>query len=250
VDDLELLIDLHLGGMRQGPGSEAASRRALELAGLDPSRPLTIADIGCGTGSSATLLARELNAHVTALDFLPAFIGKLQRTVCESGLSGRISPVVGSMASLPFPDGAFDVIWSEGAIYNIGFETGVRDWRRHLKPGGVLVVSELTWFTDERPPELHAHWIEAYPEVDTVEAKTAILEQHGYTLMGYFPLPDDCWMANYYRPLQLRFDAFLQRHDNDERARAIVEQEKQEIALYEKYREHYGYGFYVARRTH
>ena len=37
---------------------------------------------------------------------------------------------------------ALDLIWSEGAIYNIGFEQGVRDWRPFLKEGGVLVASE------------------------------------------------------------------------------------------------------------
>jgi SAM-dependent methyltransferase len=247
VDDLQLIIDLHLDAERQGPGSDSASRTALELAGLDRSRRLRIADIGCGTGSSARFLARELNAHVSAVDFLPAFIRKLAQRVDDAGLSESIAPVVASMASLPFPDATFDAIWSEGAVYNMGLEAGVSQWRRMLKPGGLLCVSELTWLTAERPPELQAFWSEAYPEVDTASAKSAVLERHGYSPIGYFVLPEDCWIENYYEPMRARFDAFVKRNDG-ERAQAIVEQEQREIALYEKYRAYYGYGFYIAKR--
>lgn len=40
-----------------------------------------------------------------------------------------------SMENLPFGDREYDIIWSEGAIYNIGFERGVIDWNRYLKVG-------------------------------------------------------------------------------------------------------------------
>ncbi|MGA1561585.1 MAG: SAM-dependent methyltransferase, partial [Gammaproteobacteria bacterium] len=142
---------------------------------------------------------------------------------------------------------SLDVIWSEGAIYNIGFERGVREWKRFLKPGGILAASELTWLTHERPEPLQAHWDAQYPEVATASHKIAILEQHGYRLLGYFPLPDDCWMENYYQPLRDSFADFLKRHHSDA-ARAIVAEEEGEIALYERYRGFVSYGFYIAQR--
>jgi len=46
---MQLLVDLHKSQFRQGPGGEAETKRAMELAGLDRSRHLKIADIGCGT---------------------------------------------------------------------------------------------------------------------------------------------------------------------------------------------------------
>ena len=52
MDELTLLADLHKAGLRQGPGSPDVTRRAMVLAGLDGSRPLEIADIGCGTGGT------------------------------------------------------------------------------------------------------------------------------------------------------------------------------------------------------
>jgi ubiquinone/menaquinone biosynthesis C-methylase UbiE len=245
----QLLADLHRRSERQGPGGEAETRRALELASLDPSAALEIADIGCGTGASALLLARELNAHVTALDLLPEFTGQLQGRADEAGLSDAIDALVGSMDALPFASEQFDVIWSEGAVYNIGFRRGVNDWRRFLKPGGVLVVSEITWTTGARPPVLQAFWEAAYPEVATASAKLAVLEESGYTPAAYFTLPQHCWLDNYYLPLQRSFNAFLERHGNSELAREIVAQEQEEIALYRRFGQYYSYGVYIARRV-
>ena len=67
----QLLIDHHRPATRQGPGGKAETRQAMALAGLDRSRRLKIADIGCGTGASTVLLAEELDAEITAVDFLP-----------------------------------------------------------------------------------------------------------------------------------------------------------------------------------
>jgi SAM-dependent methyltransferase len=153
------------------------------------------------------------------------------------------------MDALPFADGSYDVLWSEGAIYSIGFERGARLWRRFLRPGGLLVVSELTWLDGARPRELEEHWEAQYSEVGTASAKLAVLERSGYAPAGYFPLPRHCWMEGYYLPLRGRFAEFLQRHGNAPEARAIVTAEEHEIALYERHAAHVGYGVYLARRT-
>jgi len=210
--------------------------------------PLKIADIGSGTGTSAMLLARLLNAQITAVDFLPDFLDVLEANFKNKGLTERLSTLNCSMDDLPFNDEEYDLIWSEGAIYNIGFEKGVRDWNRFLKTGGLLIVSEITWLTDSRPSELQKYWENEYPEIDTASSKIAVLEKNGYSPIGYFVLPEHCWLDNYYRPMQSSFAEFLNRNDNSEEAQAIVNAEKNEIALYEKYKAYYGYGVYIARK--
>ncbi len=247
--DLRLLIDLHRPAQRQGPGSDAETCRAIELSGLATGKALRIADIGCGTGASTLVLARELDARITAVDFLPEFLEALEERAQRAGLGSRITTCTAAMDALPLEESSLDAIWSEGAIYNIGFERGVREWRRFLKPGGILAVSELTWFTAGRPPELDSHWRAQYAEVDTAAAKFAALERQGYAPLGYFVLPETCWLESYYRPMQQRFPAFLSAHQNSVEARTLVAAEEAEIALYERYRQYYGYGFYVARKT-
>ncbi len=248
MDDLDLLIDFHRGAERQGPGGEAATRLAIALAGLDANANLQIADIGCGTGASTRVLARALDAHVTAVDFLPAFLERLDTIAAREGLNDRITTRCEPMEALSFEPGSLDAVWAEGAIYNMGFEAGVGAWSRLLKPGGVLAVSEITWLTEERPAELEAHWRAQYAEIDAASAKIAVLERAGFSPVGYFVLPETCWTTNYYAPAQDRFEAFLERHRRSEAAEALVAAEREEIALYELHKAHFGYGFYIARK--
>lgn len=249
MDDVQILLDLHAPNPRQGPGSDEDTRRALQLSGLLGREGLKVADLGCGTGASTLVLAEDLDAHVTAVDLFPAFLEELTRRAKERGVAERITTLCASIEDLPFDSGALDTIWSEGAIYNLGFEAGVAAWRPFLKPGGVLAVSEITWLTSERPAELQAHWEQEYPQIDQASGKLAVLEKHGFTPIGYFPLAESSWIESYYRPLQARFPALLEEYEHSKAARACVEAEEREIALYERHHAHVGYGFYIARKV-
>jgi len=248
MDDLELLVDLHKDAVRQGPGGDDETRLAVTLSGLKEAN-LKIADIGCGSGASTLVLAKELDAHITAVDLVPEFLKKLEEAAERAGVADRITTLAQSMDALPFAEEEYDAVWAEGAIYNIGFAAGVEAWRRYLKPGGILAVSELTWLTDARPEELQAHWDSEYPEVDTASAKMAILERLGFSPIGYFVLAENCWLDNYYRPMQQRFAGFLARHGRTDAAEAIVAAEKKEISLYKRHKAFFGYGYYIARKT-
>jgi len=249
MDDLKLLIDLHITADRQGPGGEAETRLAIELSELSYRRNLKVADIGCGTGASTLVLAKSLDAHIVAVDFLPEFLEVLRSRAAGEGVAGRIEAVNAAMDALPFEPESLDAIWSEGAIYNMGFENGVRQWRRLLKPGGILAVSELTWLTASRPVELEDHCREHYAEVGTASSKMVALERNGYSPVGYFTLAEHCWLDAYYLPMQKRFPAFLGRHESSAGARAIVAGEQFEIDLYTRHRAFVSYGYYIARKT-
>jgi len=70
-----LMVDLHRDGMRQGPGSDEETLHALELTRLDGAAALQVADIGCGTGASTLVLARNLpSARIMAVDLFPEFL--------------------------------------------------------------------------------------------------------------------------------------------------------------------------------
>ena len=249
MDNLQLLVDLHQDAQRQGPGGEVQTRLAGALSGLGRARNLKIADIGCGSGASTLVLARTLDAHITAVDIFPEFLNKLAEAASRTGVADHITTLAESMDKLPFMEAEFDAVWSEGAIYNMGFARGIEAWRKYLKTGGILAVSELTWLRDERPEPLQTYWGQEYPEVDTASAKMAILERLGFSPIGYFVLPENCWLDNYYRPLQERFAGFLERHQHSDAARAIVETEENEISLYEQHKAFIGYGYYVARKA-
>ena len=97
MDNYQLMIDLHIDANRQGPGGDAEVEKVLSLAMVDRTEPLRIADIGCGTGASTLLLARLLEAKITAVDFLPAFLEVLEGRAENFGLSEKITTLCCSM---------------------------------------------------------------------------------------------------------------------------------------------------------
>ncbi len=248
MTEIELLIDFHVGAERQGPGSDEDTLKALSFIDINLEKSLKIADIGCGSGAQTLTLAKNLNGSINAVDLFPEFLIKLNERAKTLHLKSKIVTLEKSMDELPFSNEEYDIIWSEGAIYNIGFESGLKNWKRFLKTGGYIAVSEMTWKTKNRPKEIEEYWNNEYPEIDNALEKIKILEENGFSLEGFFFLPEKSWIENYYNPMEKRFDAFLQKHVNSDVAKAIVEGEKKEIALYKKYKDYISYGFYIAKK--
>ena len=246
MDELDLLVELYRPMPRQGPGSRSTLERALDLAGVDDSRRLRIADIGCGTGWASIELARRLDAEIVSVDFISTFLDELAQRARDVGVAESITTLEASMAELPFEDGSFDVLWSEGAVYNMGFGAGVESWRRFLRPGGVLVVSEITWLTTDRPAEIDGFWTGEYPEIDVASTKIGQLERAGYSPRGYFTLPEPDWEEEFYEPLETQLVELADHHPESATVLEIVDSQRREIALQRRYRDYVSYGMYVA----
>ncbi len=248
MEELKLLIDLHKDSGRLGPGSRETTEKAFNLTGLSSSRNYKAADIGCGTGAQTFDLVEMSECSITAVDLFQIFLDKIENNKLYEKYSDRIRTVCCSMDNLPFEDNELDLIWSEGAVYNIGFENGIKKWRKFLKPDGILAVTEISWLTESRPAELENYWNKAYPEIATAEVKKNQLETAGYRVIADFVLPDSCWLDNYYLPLEKKFHSFLGSHDNSKTAAALINDEIDEIEMYRKYSTCYGYVFYIAAK--
>lgn len=98
-----------------------------------------------------------------------------------------------SIDSLLFLDDSLNLIWSERAIYDMGVGCGIEAWKRSLRRGGVLVVSEITWRCPEPPSKIAEHRESEYPKNGTESEKVAVVERAGYDLLGYFVCPASCW---------------------------------------------------------
>lgn len=249
MTELELLIDFHVDAERQGPGSPSDTLKALSFIDIEPNKPLRVADIGCGSGAQTITLAQIIEGQIIAVDLFPEFLAKLNSKSREHDFQDKITTLEKSMDDLPFDKEEFDIIWSEGAVYIIGFEAGIKKWKDYLKTGGYIAVSEITWITNTRPNEIEEHWKNEYPEIGTASNKIKVLEENGFSPVGYFVLPQNSWLANYYKPMEERFDSFLKKHGNSETARSIVDNEKDEISKYGKYKDYFSYGFYIAKKV-
>lgn len=243
--DFTLIADFFRGLDRQGPGSVEETLRALAFV---PDRPgLRIADIGCGTGGQTATIATHRDCTITGLDLLPELIEEFEARMKKAGLDHRVACVQGSMDALPFRPGELDVIWAEGSIYNIGFERGLKEWRRYLKPGGIIAVTECSWLTGARVDD--GGFLRKYhPELAGIPEKLKVLENAGYAPIAHFTLPEHCWTENYHVPMAERIPVFLERHAYGDTAVRFTEALKEEIPHYRKYKGYYGYVFYIGRK--
>lgn len=237
----EAFFALHHGLPRQGPGSDATTRRLLSFAGPLPSRPRAL-DLGCGPGRVALLLAAEAGAQVTAVDLHEPFLDELRHAAAARGLAGSISTEAADMTELPYPDGSFDLIWAESSIYGIGFDNGLSRWRRLLAPGGTLVITECEWTKAEPSAEARAFWDAQYT-LRTTEENVAAAAAAGYTVLEVYPQPESDW-DEYYGPLEARVDSADPQAPGMARALAVT---REEIAMRRGHGTEYGYTGYVLR---
>ena len=245
--DLELLCEFFSSLERQGPGSPEATIKALSFIDNLGDESL-IADIGCGSGGQTMVLAEHTRGNIQGIDHFPVFIDLFNRNAEKRNLQDRVTGVVGSMDVLPFQNEELDLMWSEGAIYNIGFERGLKEWRNFLKTGGYVAVSEASWFTEERPAEIDEFWMNAYPEIDTIPNKVAQMQNAGYVPVATFVLPENCWTEHFYAPQEKAQRVFLEKYAGKKSAVEFVADLRHEAQLYYKYKEYYGYVFYIGKK--
>lgn len=245
--DFNLICDYFSAIERQGPGSTEVTLKALSFID-NLNEHSQIADLGCGTGGQTMVLAQHAPGYFTGIDLFDGFIEIFSKNAENRQLRNRVQGIVGSMEALTFGNETLDLIWSEGAIYNIGFERGLREWRQFLKSGGYIAVSEASWFTEKRPAEIENFWLDAYPGIDTIPNKLLQLQQAGYIPVACFILPETCWTNNFYVLQEQMQEAFLKKHGGNKTAEMLVANEQREAELYEKYSQYYGYAFYIGKK--
>ncbi|MBE9100359.1 SAM-dependent methyltransferase [Vacuolonema iberomarrocanum] len=234
------LTDLHRGLDRKGPGDADVSRNILSHLSTLPRKP-RIADLGCGGGASALLLAQYFQSTVTAVDSSLAFINELKARVKQLGLEHLVIPIHGDMAQLDWPVGSIDLLWSEGAAYNLGFEQALKTWRPLLAISGVAVISEMSWFADDAPEPAIAYWQNAYPVMGTEAENIARAKRSGFSVLSTHRLPSQAWWVNYYNPLRER----MQQIEITSVTQSVIRETEEEMNLFEQFSDFYGYTFYV-----
>ena len=245
--DFELICEYFSTLERQGPGSPEITLKALSFID-NLTHESHIADIGCGTGGQTMVLAQHTPGHITGIDLFPAFIDLFNLNASNLNLQDRVRGIAGSMDDLPFQHESLDLIWSEGAIYNIGFERGLDEWGKFLKTGGCVAVTEASWFTEERPAEINAFWLKEYPGIDTIPNKVNQMQKAGYIPVATFILPETCWTEHFYTPQVTAQEIFLKKHAGNKTAEELVANQRNEAQLYERYKAYYGYVFYIGKK--
>lgn len=232
---------------RQGPGDRESTRRAFQACTELPENP-AILDVGCGVGMQTADLAGLAQGTIIAVDNHLPFVETLRSKSRKKKHLALIYGVAGDMASLCFRDESFDIVWSEGASYIIGFEKALKSWKSLLKPGGYMAISEVAWFRNNPPEEAVSFWEEEYPFIKNHEDNCRTVETAGYEMIDSFALPGESWWTNYYGPLEKKVAQMRQACESDDELTAMFDALQREIDTHRNCSEYYGYGFYIMRK--
>jgi SAM-dependent methyltransferase len=230
---------------RQGPGSQADTLRALAgvSEGFDPIE--RILDVGCGCGAQSMVLARHTSAHLTAVDLSGRLLQRLNASAVDQGLSHRVSTVQCSMKDMPLPPGSFDLIWSEGAVYIMGFEAALESFRALLRPGGRVAISHQAWMVPEPPAEAAEFWAAEGGAPLHDHENRLILERQGYRLIDAFTVSAEGWWDNYLDPMAAQIAA-VRPAQTEPAALAVLDALEGELAIHRAHLGTYNYVFYLA----
>ncbi len=233
---------------RAGPGGDGHTDRALALALAPGPPPRSVLDLGCGPGAQTLALARALaDTPILAVDLEPSMVAETRRRTVAAGLGDRVLPVVGDMAEPPTTDGGHDLIWCEGAIYNLGVTEALRAWRPLLSPRGVVAFTEPVWLDPSPPAEVSAWWEAEYPPLTDGAGVQARIEAADHETIDWFALPPTAWWDEYYQPMGDRIDQVRAHRADDPVAAAITAMAEKEIDMCRRFGDYYTYVFFITR---
>jgi ubiquinone/menaquinone biosynthesis C-methylase UbiE len=175
-----------------------------------------ILDIGCGSGIPTLELASLSRGEVIGIDIDQPALDKFTSKIKEAGLADRVKAINCSMFNLDFEDESFDIIWSEGSIYAIGFENGLGEWKRFLKTDGFMVIHD---------------------EQGHIKEKLEQISHYGYELLGYFTLSKDVWRKEYFAPLEKWIAESQTRYFDDPKVLQEFHQAQGELDMFKKHPE-------------
>lgn len=243
----ELIYEVFIDLERQGPGSKETTLKALKCIS-ELKDNITLIDIGCGTGTQTLFLAEALNGKIIGLDNYEPFLDILINRAKDMGLGDKVDVIEGDMAKLNFKNEEFDIIWSEGALYHIGFKKALKEWRKFIKPGGYFVASDFNWFTPEPPKEVYDYMDGEVPYDTTIDEALIAINNKGYELINHFKIPEKDWF-DFYEPMEEKLLVLKEKYKDNKEALDLLNSFQYEADLYRKYKESYGYVFYVLRKS-
>ena len=247
MDGLEYFYELYISLPRGGPGDNKSTQEAFTYLKNLHSEPL-ILDIGCGHGMQTIELARISNGKIIALDNYQPFLDILMKKAKEEGFEKRIITKNQSMFEMDFKNDTFDIIWSEGALYFMGFQNGLKRCYQLLKKNGYLAVTEAVLHLSNLPKPLKKFWDEGYPDIKEVKGNISLIQNEGFELLSHFTLPKSSWIDNYYIPMGKKINELKKKYHDNKIALKVFKDCEKEIKIYKKYSNYFGYEFFIMQK--
>ena len=240
----EAIFKIHEDLYYLGPGDNKITLEILKsLPSLSPEA--LVLDLGCGTGRQTITLAQEIPCNIRAVDIYQPYLDTLMIRAEKAGIQDKIEISCENMLNPNVRKESVDLIWSEGAVFAIGFLNALENWRGLLKKkSGIIVLSEAVWLTDNPPLEVKKYWEEAYPEMTNIKGLKAKATLASYTVNKTMILPQKAW-ENYYQEIEKRIVEIRNSDIINGDLEECIKSTEKEIEIYRKYIGTFGYVFLV-----
>jgi SAM-dependent methyltransferase len=138
-------LEAYLGGAFLHPGGVRATQAMFERLQIAPGR--RVLEIGCGTGATTALVARQTGVSIVAIDRSPRMLATAQRRHRQNGTQSPVDLVrVDLNREFPFTNATFDAVFAESVIALLDdVEAVANECSRVLIPGGKLAFNERIW---------------------------------------------------------------------------------------------------------
>lgn len=164
------------------PGGFAISEEMIRFSGAKTDGDWL--DTSAGSGESLAWLAAHFPARITGIDISKEHVATAERRLREAGLTNA-SVLSGDANRLPFPDESFDLVYSECSASLFDKAVCLPEWRRALRPGGVLAVHDVFWVETPEPAMRSAEKERLGGDPLTREEWAEALDRAGFTAVRF-----------------------------------------------------------------
>lgn len=229
------------------PGGLEATKLLAERCEASPG--MTILDVGCGSGRSAILLAKQFGCRIVGVDIEPSYLLKAQAEAISKGVSDRVAFRIADANDLPFQNQTFDGAIFQAALIFTDKSKALKMVHQKIRKGGFLGVVELAW---KKPPserivkEVRDVLCAAAVNTETHEDWIRLLNQVGFEVIHSELLDHEFNFSGMVRNEGLRASLRIAAKGmSDKSVRRKMGQIK---SLFRETHEYLGYGIYVARK--
>ncbi|MDD4126427.1 MAG: class I SAM-dependent methyltransferase [Methanomicrobium sp.] len=234
---------------RLGAGDDEHTKKAFLIISEQLKGGLKILDLGCGKGSQTMALARLCpSCEITASDIYRPYLDSVDGKIAAAGFNKRVRTLCASMDKLPFEEESFDIIWAEGCASIIGIENALNYWKKFIRPGGYIMISDIFWFTKNPSVEPQKFFAEFHPAMMSEDKGFDIVKNAGLKLAASFRLPTEVWEESFYGILRKNFGELEEKFSGNCDAMAVIEGLKRQTNLYDNYSDEFGNTYLIMRK--
>jgi SAM-dependent methyltransferase len=139
-----------------------------------PNESMHILDLASGKGEAAASLAGRFGCRVVCVEPYDPFVHYSAAKFWHFNLRDLVTVVRADGKRLPVRDAVLDAAYCIGAPSIVGLEESLGEMARVVRPGGVVIASDITWRSKPGPLLAEWAWVAEVRQVTTEEYTSGV----------------------------------------------------------------------------